>query len=158
MINGKTSIITVLTIFIISCTSLQPKELRLEEPKLKEKLIITQSREKSPIKQIINVSKVLTLDQVITCIKNYNPRLQASKAVILEVQGSAQQQMLYPNPVLGFESEDMPLDNFGNFGRAENSVILRQRFIMPWKRNATQATLNKQIDIVKQDYIVFERN
>ena len=156
MINGKTSIITVLTIFIISCTSLQPKELRLEEPKLKEKLIITQSREKSPIKQIINVSKVLTLDQVITCIKNYNPRLQASKAVILEAQGSAQQQMLYPNPVLGFESEDMPLDNFGNFGRAENSVILRQRFIMPWKRNATQATLNKQIDIVKQDYIVFE--
>ncbi|WP_372364769.1 TolC family protein [Candidatus Uabimicrobium sp. HlEnr_7] len=156
IVNGKI-IIIVAAIFVISCTNLEPKELlEPEEVMSKEKLLTTQSAEKTTIKQVIDKSESLTLSQVLACIRKYNPTLQATKARILETQGKSQQKMLYPNPTLEFESEDMPVDNFGDFGRAENSFILRQKFIMPWKRNATQATLNKQIDIAKQDYVILK--
>ncbi len=116
----------------------------------------TQNTEKISTKHTINASGILTLSETLECIKQYNPRLKAAKAGIWETQGKSQQQMLYPNPTFEFESENMPLNNFGNFGRSENSFTLKQKFIAPSKRNATQATLNKQVDIVKQDCVILE--
>lgn len=65
----------------------------------------------------------LTLDAVLTLARAHNPTLRAAQAAIAESAGQARQAGTLPNPVIGYEGDQI---RGGSYGGGEHGVFVQQ--------------------------------
>jgi cobalt-zinc-cadmium efflux system outer membrane protein len=65
----------------------------------------------------------LTLDALIAAARTHNPTLRAAQAAIAESAGQAKQVSLLPNPVIGYEGDQI---RGGSYGGGEHGAFLQQ--------------------------------
>jgi cobalt-zinc-cadmium efflux system outer membrane protein len=65
----------------------------------------------------------LSLDAILSIARTHNPTLRAAQAAIAEIAGRAKQAGLMPNPVIGYEGDQI---RGGSYGGGEQGAFLQQ--------------------------------
>lgn len=99
----------------------------------------------------------LVLREALAQIRANNPSLRAARSGIDAARGRRRQAGLLPNPEFEFESEEMPSDRFGDFGKSANALLLKQELVTAGKRKAATALADKEIELSHAGYALLER-
>jgi outer membrane protein, heavy metal efflux system len=78
--------------------------------------------EPDPLAEMANRAP-LTLDAVLTLARTHNPTLRAAQAAIAQSAGQAKQAGTLPNPVIGYEGDQI---RGGSYGGGEHGAFLQQ--------------------------------